>query len=173
MGPDQSKQGPGAAKAAASKAAGASGRPAAPAPAVPAKPAATEYEGIAVLNPLVGRRQQPEQFPPDIEIPSAGLPASDAAAKAYFQQIGTAVNRSQDQLTQAVKGQLDEYAKLATLLEARRNELDGRLAKMLSLFRQFDAEVKTTVELLGAEVERPQKIAADIDAAIPKYADFS
>jgi hypothetical protein len=35
-----------------------------------------------VLNPLVGWRQQPDQFPPDIDVPSAGLPAADAAAKA-------------------------------------------------------------------------------------------
>jgi hypothetical protein len=46
-----------------------------------------------VLNPLVGRCQHPEQFPPDIDVPSAGLPAADAAAKAYFQQIGAAVNQ--------------------------------------------------------------------------------
>jgi hypothetical protein len=140
---------------------------------VPAKPAAAEYDGIAVVNPLVGRGQQPEQFPPDIGIPSDGIPATDAAAKAYFQQIGTALNKSQDQLTQSIRGQLEEYAKLPTLLETRKNELDGRLAKMLALFRQFDAEVKSTVELLGQEIERAQKIAADIDPAIPKYADFS
>jgi hypothetical protein len=168
MGPDQSKQGGGPAKSA-----GTTGRPSVPAPAAPAKPAATEYDGIPVLNPLLGRRQQPEQFPPDIDVPSAGLPAADAAAKTYFQQIGTAVNKSQDHLTQSVKGQLEDYAKLAALLETRRNELDGRLAKMLSLFRQFDTEIKTTVELLSAEIERAEKIAAEIDPAIPKYADFS
>jgi hypothetical protein len=48
-----------------------------------------EYDEIPVLNPIVGWCQQPEQFPPDIDVPSAGLPA----AKAYFQQIGTAVNK--------------------------------------------------------------------------------
>jgi hypothetical protein len=87
-GPDQSKQGGSPANAA-----GTTGRPSAPAPAAPAKPAATEYDEIPVLNPLVGRCQQPEQFPPDIDFPSPGQPAADAAAKAYFQQIGTAVNK--------------------------------------------------------------------------------
>jgi transcription termination factor NusB len=103
---------------------------------------------------------------------SGNLPAANKLAKAYFQQVAATINKNQDHLTAAVKAQLDEYAKLAALLESRRNELDSRLAKMLSQFRAFDAEVKTTVELLTAEIEKAEKLAEEIDPTIPKFADF-
>jgi hypothetical protein len=51
---------------------------------------------------------------------------------------------------------IDEHTKLAHLL-------DGRLAKMLSLFRQFDAEIKVTVERLAAEITKAERVAADIN----------
>jgi hypothetical protein len=142
------------------------------APAAPPNPEPKEYEGIAVITPLISRRQQVEQFQTDIEISSGNLPATGKAAKAYFQQVAATINKNQDALTSGVKSQLEEYVKLAQLLETRKNQLDGTLAKMLSLFRQFDAEVKTTVELLVGEIEKADKLAAEIDASIPRYSDF-
>jgi transcription termination factor NusB len=103
---------------------------------------------------------------------SGNLPAANKLAKSYFQQVATTVNKNQDHLAAAVKSQLEEYAKLAGILESRRNELDSRLAKMLQQFRAFDLEVKNTVELLTAEIEKAEKLAVEIDPAIPKFADF-
>jgi hypothetical protein len=57
-------------------------------------------------------------------------------------------------------------------LETRRNELDGGCAKVLSLFRGFDSEVKTSAELPNSEIERAERIAAEIDGDIRKYSEF-
>jgi transcription termination factor NusB len=136
------------------------------------KAPAEEFEGIPLIPPLISRRQQSEQYPPDIAILSGNLPAANKLAKSYFQQVATTINKNQDHLAAGIKTQLEEYAKLAALLETRRNELDSRLAKMLSQFRAFDSEVKTTVELLTAEIEKAEKLAEEIDPTIPKFADF-
>jgi hypothetical protein len=101
------------------------------------------------------------------------LPAANKLAKTYFQTIATTIHRSQDLLTMAVKVQLEEYARMATVLESRRNELDSRLAMMLRQFRTFNAEVKSTVGLLIVEIERAEKLAQEIDPTLAKFADFT
>jgi hypothetical protein len=136
------------------------------------RPDSESYDGIPAASPLVRRQHANEQFPPDISIPPANIVQTDKLAKAYYQQIATTINRNEEAITSTVKQQLEDYIKLAGVLETRRNELDGRLAKMLSLFRAFDSEVKTSVELLNSEIERAERIAAEIDGEIPKYSEF-
>jgi hypothetical protein len=82
------------------------------------------------------------------------------------------VNSNQDQLATAVKVQFEEHARMATLLESRRNELDSQLVKMLRQVCAFDAEVKDTIELLTTKIERAEKLTREIDLAITKFADF-
>jgi hypothetical protein len=146
-------------------------KPAAPTASTAPRPEAESYGGIPAASSLVRRQQSGEQFPLDISIPPANIVQLDKATKGYFHQMAATVNKNQEQLSGAVKQQLEDYIKMSTLLDTRRNELDGRLAKMLSLFRAFDSEVKTSVELLNAEIERAERIAADI-GELPKYSEF-
>jgi hypothetical protein len=101
------------------------------------------------------------------------LPAANQSAKTYVQGIVTTVNRNQGQLAFAIKVQLEEYARMATLFESRRNELDSRLAMMLGQFHTIDAQVNSTVGVHTVEIERAEKLAQEIDATIAKIADFT
>jgi hypothetical protein len=166
MGPDQSKEKPPQAPPPSDDA-----KPRLPIPSLAPRPEAESYSGIPPAASLVRRQQSGEQFPPDISIPPANIGQADKLAKGYFHQMAATVNKNQDQISGAVKQQLEDYIRMSTLLDNRRNELDGRLAKMLSLFRAFDAEVKSSVELLNAEIERAQKMAEEI-GELPKYAEF-
>jgi hypothetical protein len=170
MGPDQSKT---HSAAAAATSPGAQSQSSAPETEVPL-PAdePQEFEGIPAVSPLINRRVSPPKLPPDIHIPPGNVEITTKQIQTYFQEISGTVTKNEDQLTAAIRKQLDEYAKLAPLLEGRKNQLQDRLAKMLSLFRTFDSEVKTAVDSLNAEIEKADRLAAEIDPAMPKYADF-
>jgi hypothetical protein len=136
------------------------------------KALADGFEGIPLRPPMISRRQQSEQYPPDIAILSGNLPTAAKLGKPYFQQVATTMDKNQDHLAIGIKVQIDEYPELSAVLETRRNEPDIRFVKMLVQCRAFDAEVKTTVESLTTEIEKAGKLAEEIDPTIPKFADF-
>ena len=129
-----------------------------------------EYDGIPPVHPLIKRN--PDQFPADIGIPSKNLPVAHKLIRDYFQQISFTINRNQENLTVTIKKQMEDYIALAGLLDRRRSELEGKLAQMLSLFRTLDTEVRATTEMLDKEVEKADKLAAQIDPNFAKFEDF-
>jgi hypothetical protein len=172
MGPDQSKANAAAAAAGPPSTAAQSRSPTPEAEAPASENQPQEFEGIPVVSPLINRRVSPPKLPPDIQISPGNIEATTRQIQTYFQEISGTVTKNEDQLTAAIRKQLDEYVKLAPLLEGRKNQLQERLAKMLTLFRTFDSEVKTAVDSLNAEIEKADRLAAEIDPAMPKYADF-
>lgn len=105
-------------------------------------------------------------------VQSGQLPAAARAGAEYYGALADALFRNEEAAASAVQRQLEDYVRMAQLLERRRGELDGRLASMLSTFRAFDSEVRATVELLNAEIKRADEIAAQISDELPRFADF-
>lgn len=112
------------------------------------------------------------QYQSDIQVQSGLLPLTDKMVMEYYGRITEGINRNEESITLVVQKQLEEYIKLAQLLERRRSDLDGRLASILSTFRAFDNEVKTTTELLKTEIEKADAIALEIGDDVPKFKDF-
>ncbi|OHT07839.1 hypothetical protein TRFO_23782 [Tritrichomonas foetus] len=122
-----------------------------------------EYDGIPSVNPLVLRVLMKEQYPADIRISSENLPQTHQMVQHYFRQINYTISSNQERITVQTKKQLEEYIGLSGVLQRRQNELDAKLAHMLSLFRQFNDDVKNTTELLKLTIEKADSVAQQID----------
>ncbi|KAH0788377.1 hypothetical protein GPJ56_007679 [Histomonas meleagridis] len=124
-------------------------------------------------EPFIHRNHTKIEYPKDIQITSGLLPLTDEMASEYYKRIINTINKNEELLSSTVKKQLEEYIKMAQLLEKRKNELDGRLASMLSSFRKVDNEVKETTELLKLQISRAEALAEELDPTIPKFKDFN
>lgn len=125
-----------------------------------------DYDGIKAIHPLVMRVLMKEDFPSDIHIDSGNLPLAYQMVQQYFAQINQTIAQNQEQITVQTKRQLKEYIDLSSVLRRRQNDLDGKLASMLSLFRQLHENVTATSKLLNETIERADSLAAKIDPTL-------
>lgn len=131
-----------------------------------------EYDGIPPAYPLIRYPQGKEAFPPDLQISSGSMPVTHKLVTDYFYNISSTVNKNEDIIISTVKKQMEEYISMANVLDKRRNELDNRLAKMLSLFRQFDTEIVATTDALKNTIEKADALAKEIDETCPSFEEF-
>lgn len=125
-----------------------------------------DYDGIKAIQPLVMRVLMKEEFPSDIHIDSGNLPLAYQMVQQYFMQINNTIAQNQEQITAQTKRQLKEYIDLASVLHRRQNDLDGKLATILSLFKQLHENVEATSDLLHKSIERADSLAAKIDPTL-------
>ena len=125
-----------------------------------------------VAEAFIRRNHTKIEYPKDIQITSGILPLTAEMASEYYKRISSNINKNEELLSNTVKKQLEEYIKMAQLLEKRKNELDARLASMLSSFRKVDNEVKETTELLKLQISRAEELAQEIDPSLPKFKNF-
>jgi len=131
-----------------------------------------EYAGIPRVAPLVLRQDAQIRFPPDLLVASHPLPDAHRMIRNYFHRISSTVGRNEDGLTETVKRQLEDYIALESLITARSSELDGRLARMLGLFRTLETEVRLATEMLALEAEKADRLAAEVDPGLGSFAEF-
>ena len=125
-----------------------------------------DYDGIQAIHPLVMRVLMKEEFPSDIHIDSGNLSQVYQMVQQYFMQINQTVAQNEEQITVQTKRQLKEYIELSSILRRRQNELDGKLASMLSLFRQLHENVTATSNLLDETIKKADALAAKIDPTL-------
>ena len=130
-----------------------------------------DYDGIKAIHPLGMRVLMKEEFPSDIHIDSGNLPLAYQMVQQYFLKINNTIVQNQEQITVQTKRQLREYIDLTSVLHRRQNELDGKLATMLSLFRQLHENVSATSEMLHDTIKKADALAAKIDPTL-SFKDF-
>ncbi|EAX91403.1 hypothetical protein TVAG_350970 [Trichomonas vaginalis G3] len=130
---------------------------------------AQEYDGIPPLEPLILGQGQ---FSNDFHLRASTLPDAHKMAMDYLHKISSRINDNERQIAVCVKKQLEEYINLPNLLTKRQDELNNRLSKILTLFRQLDEEVKSTTDALKSSISFADKLAAQIDPTLPTFSDY-
>lgn len=128
-----------------------------------------EYDGIPPLEPLVLGQGQ---FPNDFALRTGTLPDSHKMVVDYLHKISSRINNNEKQIAMCIKKQLEEYIALPDKLAQKQDELNSRLSRILTLFRQLDDEVKSTTDALKSTIKFADQLAAQIDPNFPNFADF-
>jgi len=127
---------------------------------------------IPLVETLIKRTVLKESFPEDLMLSPNKLPKYYQMIRQYFYSISFHLNKNEETLALQMKKQFDEYSQLPVFFDKRRNDLNGKLANVLSSLRSLDDDIKTTTESINAAISRAEALAQLIDPSIPRFVDF-